>query len=396
MSEMIREEEEKDLASLEATLPSGRIRVWAEEGSEAPSSLLGMASRNNPKRGFLFVSKVLGRHIPVKPSEMVASQERLAAQIGEIEGPALAIGLAETATGLGHGVYEALLRRMPNLKAAFAHSTRHPIEGELVGAKFEEPHSHATSHHIHDMAGEAGAIAREAKTLIVIDDEQSTGTTALGLIRSIRQSVAPSATVAIVASLCDWIGPERREEIEREMAAEGVDLRWASLARGHWAFDPNPEFQGKLPDPKPASGRKPWAPARGLGRLGVSGPLEPRPCGKSLRAAALEQIEKAAGRPILVLGAGECAHAPALLALEIERLGAEARFQAISRTPVALGGAIERSIEAPSPMGCDARFYLHNGKPEESHTVVALETREAAEGWEAPFPCEIVWMEETL
>ena len=32
--------------------------------------LLGFAQRINPKRAFLFVSKVLGRHIPVAPSIM--------------------------------------------------------------------------------------------------------------------------------------------------------------------------------------------------------------------------------------------------------------------------------------------------------------------------------------
>lgn len=43
--------------------------------------LLGFAERINPKRAFLFVSKVLGRHIPVAPSTMRRAFSDLASLI---------------------------------------------------------------------------------------------------------------------------------------------------------------------------------------------------------------------------------------------------------------------------------------------------------------------------
>lgn len=41
-----------------------------KNGSYQLEDLLDFAQRINPKRAFLFVSKVLGRHIPVAPSTM--------------------------------------------------------------------------------------------------------------------------------------------------------------------------------------------------------------------------------------------------------------------------------------------------------------------------------------
>ncbi len=50
------------------TLSCGRIEVSSEETDYPLTDLFDIAERRNPKRAFLFVSKVLGRHIPVSPS----------------------------------------------------------------------------------------------------------------------------------------------------------------------------------------------------------------------------------------------------------------------------------------------------------------------------------------
>ncbi len=52
-------------------------------------------------RSYSFL-KVLGRHIPVKPSTMRRTYQLLASQIpGDVAGPVIFIGMAETAVGLG-------------------------------------------------------------------------------------------------------------------------------------------------------------------------------------------------------------------------------------------------------------------------------------------------------
>ena len=62
--------------------------------------LLDFAQRINPKRAFLFVSKVLGRHIPVAPSIMRNAFTDLANLVpDDLPEPILVIGMAETAVG---------------------------------------------------------------------------------------------------------------------------------------------------------------------------------------------------------------------------------------------------------------------------------------------------------
>ncbi len=71
-------------------------------GDVSLDDLFDIAERRNPKRAFLFVSKVLGRHIPVPPSVMRQAYRQLASQFpATLTGPVLFIGMAETAVGLG-------------------------------------------------------------------------------------------------------------------------------------------------------------------------------------------------------------------------------------------------------------------------------------------------------
>ena len=124
--------------ALSAQLMRGRLDVTVDASQIDPGSLFGFAERRNPKRAFLFVSKVLGRHIPVRPSIMNASFHSLAAQIPEdLPGPVLVIGMAETAVGLGAGVHRAFSATRPD--TVYMVSTRHPTGNELF-ARFEEEH----------------------------------------------------------------------------------------------------------------------------------------------------------------------------------------------------------------------------------------------------------------
>ena len=87
------------------TLSCGTIQVTGRQKNFLLDDLFDIAERRNPKRAFLFVSKVLGRHIPVSPSVMRQVYRQLAEQIPEgMAGPVLVIGMAETAVGLGAGV----------------------------------------------------------------------------------------------------------------------------------------------------------------------------------------------------------------------------------------------------------------------------------------------------
>ena len=89
------------------TLSCGRIEVSSEVTDYPLTDLFDIAERRNPKRAFLFVSKVLGRHIPVSPQVMRNVYTQLAEQfLGTLDGPVVFIGMAETAVGLGAGVFD--------------------------------------------------------------------------------------------------------------------------------------------------------------------------------------------------------------------------------------------------------------------------------------------------
>ena len=131
-------------------LPSGVLRLELSRQDWVLDDLCGFAVRANPKRGFLFVSKVLGKHLSVPPSTMKKTHQELAEKIAALQlpEPVLFVAMAETATGLGQGVFEASLAR--GLKdALFIHTTRAQLEDASVALSFSEPHSHATGHLIY-------------------------------------------------------------------------------------------------------------------------------------------------------------------------------------------------------------------------------------------------------
>src|SRR6056297_3893710 len=70
--------------------------------------LFRIAERINPKRAFLFVSTVLGRHIPVDPVAHRAALRRLSEGVSAhlLQGPVFVMGFAETAVGIGAGVFD--------------------------------------------------------------------------------------------------------------------------------------------------------------------------------------------------------------------------------------------------------------------------------------------------
>src|SRR5947209_19859747 len=83
-------------------LQSGTLHLRVERAAFALDELCGFASRRSRKRGFVFVSKVLGKHYPVRPRVMEDVYHRLAAKIASpssfLPGPVPSIAPAETAT----------------------------------------------------------------------------------------------------------------------------------------------------------------------------------------------------------------------------------------------------------------------------------------------------------
>ncbi|MFI2115023.1 phosphoribosyltransferase [Streptomyces rubiginosohelvolus] len=195
----------------------------ALEGDGDLRELLGLALRRNPKRAHLLVSNVLGKHVPQRPSVVYGAGyglgERVRALLGEEEARrAVVLGYAETATGLGHAVADGLR------DAPYLHSTRRPVAGVAQAGGFEEAHSHATSHLLLPEDPELLAQGAEASTLVLVDDEFSTGNTVLNTIRALH-GLHPRDRYVIVA-LVDMRSPADRDRLTAFAAEIGarVDL----------------------------------------------------------------------------------------------------------------------------------------------------------------------------
>src|SRR3546814_18579343 len=112
---------------------------------------------------------------------MNASFHSSAEQIPEdLPGPVLVIGMAETAVGFGAGVHRAFSATRPD--TVYMVSTRHPTGNELF-ARFEEEHSHASAHLIHlPVDPDVREMMLNARSLVLVDDEASTGKTFINQI----------------------------------------------------------------------------------------------------------------------------------------------------------------------------------------------------------------------
>lgn len=232
-------------------------------------NLFKMGARENPKRKFLFVSTLLGKHLEVHPqipkiaghllansflkecegvyfsdvnklSEAVKDYSKIAIAEMEInktydlKEKTLFIGFAETATGLGHSVSSAFNN------AYFVHTTREELFDKQSVFDFKEEHSHAVDHlcYLQDISE-----IEKVSHIVLIDDEITTGKTCLNLIKSLNVNF-PGKEYTILA-LLDWRTKEYEKMYEDFQLENNIKIRNVSLLRGDIAIHNNPTFENK-------------------------------------------------------------------------------------------------------------------------------------------------------
>ena len=333
--------------ALSVQLMRGRLDVTVDASQIDPGSLFGFAERRNPKRAFLFVSKVLGRHIPVRPSIMNASFHSLAAQIPEdLPGPVLVIGMAETAVGLGAGVHRAFSATRPD--TVYMVSTRHPTGNELF-ARFEEEHSHASAHLIHlPVDPDVREMMLNARSLVLVDDEASTGKTFINLHRALVDAGLTQVERVVTCVLTDWSGDAVRKTI-------GDSAHQVSLLQGSYTF--HEDAEAPLPE-MPAvgtiePGEWPLMAESDWGRHGI----------RVVEDTLALDLNVKAGERVLVVGTSEFVWRPFLLAERLERAGADVHFSSTSRSPIALGHAIGHVLSFADNYGLGIPNFLYNVSP---------------------------------
>jgi len=190
--------------------------------------LFYMAARINKKRKFLFVSKVLGKHYPVTPEVSLEIGRRLASELvnGDekfhLEEETLFIGFAETATALGHSVFDAFKEN-----AYYIHTTRDEIKAYSDPIQFKEEHSHATDHNVYPVDFDA---FEKCSHIVLIDDEITTGKTCRNIIREIHERF-PKAKYTVLTIL-DWRGQSDLEAVEVLGEELGAEIKVLSILSG--------------------------------------------------------------------------------------------------------------------------------------------------------------------
>lgn len=350
--------------------------------------LVGLAVRRNPRRAHLLVSTVLGKHVPTDPRLVYGSGMLLGTLVakalaapagaphpgdrvgGELLGLALAgapgastalvsraqrlrgaaaavpagtvvLGYAETATALGHAVADAL-------DVAMVHSTRRRVPGVTPVGGFEEEHSHATSHLV---MPEDPALLAGSGPLVLVDDELSTGTTALNTIAAL-QAVHPRPHYAI-AVLVDLRSDADRERMARNATEFGARIDVVALAAGRVELPDDVLSAGRLlveqteaTQPEATTPAVRRAPVH---RVALAAPLGVREGGrhgftpadraaleKHLAAVAVGVTEVIGPGSVHVLGFEELMYAPVRLAQALTALlpDRQVTYSSTTRSPV--------------------------------------------------------------
>lgn len=356
------------LAQQEVHLPAGTLTV-AVTGVRVGwslDSLCGFASRRNPKRRFLFVSKVLGRHIPVRPALMRQSWSDLAAALpADLPGPVVMIGMAETAVALGQGVHEVYRTRTGRKDVVFLPSTRYRLDHPLA-LDFVEAHSHATDHRLYAPADpETRALFYGARSLVLIDDETSTGATFINLAQAFAAN-CPHLSQVVTVVLTDWSGAAGHARMQTEMP---VPVSHVSLLEGHYRFTLAPDApEVTLPNVTGNDGDKTALLTRNWGRLGRCDSPEVPP-------EILQGIDTGPGERVLVLGTGEFVYPPFRLAEALAEKGADVWYQSTTRSPILNGHAIGCAVEFLDNYEDGIPNFVYNARQMDyDRVLVGLET----------------------
>lgn len=342
----------------EVEIATGKLQMTVHQTDMPLDTLCGFASRRNKKRGFLFVSNVLGRHVPVRASMMQHTHQLLARKIpADLPDPVVFVGMAETAIALGHGVHDEYVARTGRSDTVFIHTTRYGLALRQA-VTFLEEHSHAPSHLLYEPLD---PVLRDmflnAESLVLVDDEGSTGKTFINLAKVLQRTM-PRLKRVVTAVLTDWRNQASRETFRQTMP---VQAEAVSILDGEYAFHPDESFVGEnAPNAIGHDGLRDDVLVRNYGRLGAKD------------APRLEhQLRKPhRGERILVLGTGEFAYAPYLLARELEDAGAEVYCQSTTRSPVSLGGAIGCRMTFRDNYGDGIDNYVYNVRPGDYDRII--------------------------
>lgn len=331
-----------------------------------PERLFCVGKRdNNPKRSFLFISKLLGKHLAVKPFVVKASGALLVSlKYGveqAIDHKLLVIGFCETATALGMSVASEIEG------STYITSTREPIKDLPQLISFEETHSHAATHHIFSDT----VRLEDYERVILVDDEITTGHSMLHLMESImtRSNIRDFTILTIL----DWRTEDDRAVFQNFASRYQANVEVHAVISGTIVDEPHVVYHNSnIPSvrqtltscPLHLFVRRNVITAQGTlsylshsGRFGVSYSQIKDLEKQAIKASQLIANDMQGRRHLLVLGHGENIYIPSRVAARLDEMGFEVDFRTTSRTPIFVDGEIIRDAETFLDRGETYYFY---------------------------------------
>jgi hypothetical protein len=192
--------------------------------------VIKMAKRhNNPKRDFLFVNTLLGKHIAVQGRDALMMHRALGNKVYELfkekgweNKKVLLVGFAETATALAQNIMFYSLRfkeKFPLNIVGYTQTTREELpSNQYTNIAFEEEHSHATSQKLYFDK------ELDYDVVLFVEDEITTGNTILNFISQFEKH--QSGKDYAVASILNW----QNDKDAKTFSEKGVEV--AFLVRG--------------------------------------------------------------------------------------------------------------------------------------------------------------------
>ena len=198
---------------------------------------------NNEKRNFLFISKLLGKHLSVNPDVVKSTGFLLSSLkyrfnntsyiscikgIGKpsfkeyaLDKDILVIGFCETATALGMSVAASIYG------SSYITTTRETIQNIKQLLRFEEPHSHASTHCMYSDSIDLNKF----KEIILVDDEITTGISLLNLIKEIVKN--SSVRKFSIMTILDWRNEQMKDNFRKYVSETGIEINTYSLLSGY-------------------------------------------------------------------------------------------------------------------------------------------------------------------
>lgn len=192
--------------------------------------VIKMAKRhNNPKRDFLFVNTILGKHIAVQGRDALMMHRALGDKVYELfkekgweNKKVLLVGFAETATALAQNIMFYSLKfkeKFPLNIVGYTQTTREELpSNQYTNIAFEEEHSHATSQKLYFDK------ELDYDVVLFVEDEITTGNTILNFISQFEKH--QSGKDYAVASILNW----QNDKDAKTFSEKGVEV--AFLVRG--------------------------------------------------------------------------------------------------------------------------------------------------------------------